>query len=438
MGALVRVLGIYSAVVVSGCSSGSASLSLQGDASGDQTGSGSGGSDGSGRVSSERPLTASTGILVMGDNIVSIDPSVVPTLGANNTLAGNNVFSGDNQFSGANSFSGNNSFSGANSFGGNNSFSGDNSFGGNNTFTGVNVFSNPGNSFSGGGAGLTGLNASALSTGQIPPERLSGAYAGISSVGPLSTLSVTGTAAFSGAVSAGSHLAIAGNLDTQGDATVQGDLAVEGSAGFLGQVDFSNQPSIGFVPSVLTLSASFANATHDVSGTGTVTPRDGSVVLNVPSGTGSAEIRSCDTTAAMGFQNPGAYLSVRAHVFSLDAAADAVTIMFGRPTGAGNNSGGFGFRYVYSGGQRVLQGVTFGTNATLANSMTLVTGVGTTGQKLLAVRVGSNIQYYVDGVARGSLATTGMSALTFCMYSASVSSTNGVSAIVSYLSLGQP
>lgn len=61
-----------------------------------------------------------------------------------------------------------------------------------NTFSGTNNFQSASNSFTGSGAGLTSLNANNVSTGTLPPARVSGAYTSITSVGTLGSLNVTG------------------------------------------------------------------------------------------------------------------------------------------------------------------------------------------------------------------------------------------------------
>lgn len=67
-----------------------------------------------------------------------------------------------------------------------------------------------GASFSGSGAALTALNASNLASGTVPSARIAGAYTGITGVGTLTSLALSGaitgatTGAFSGAVTAAS------------------------------------------------------------------------------------------------------------------------------------------------------------------------------------------------------------------------------------------
>lgn len=56
------------------------------------------------------------------------------------------------------------------------------------------VFENSENSFSGGGAGLTSLNADALASGVVPASRMLGPYPGITAVGSLESLAVEGPA----------------------------------------------------------------------------------------------------------------------------------------------------------------------------------------------------------------------------------------------------
>jgi hypothetical protein len=85
-----------------------------------------------------------------------------------------------------------------------------------NSFSGVNNFSNTGNSFTGNGAGLFSLNASNLGIGTIPSAQVSGAYTGISAVGTLGSLRVTG-AISRGSTGAANMVPIAyGNVNSDG------------------------------------------------------------------------------------------------------------------------------------------------------------------------------------------------------------------------------
>src|SRR5262249_7161920 len=70
-------------------------------------------------------------------------------------------------------FTGTNNITDTNIFASTNIFTGTNFFSGTNVFSSQVIATNPGNQFSGNGGGFTNLNASQLSTGQVPDPRLS-------------------------------------------------------------------------------------------------------------------------------------------------------------------------------------------------------------------------------------------------------------------------
>jgi hypothetical protein len=228
-----------------------------------------------------------------------------------------------------------------------------------------------------------------------------------------------------------------GGLSVINNASVQGNLQVEGTSRLLDVVDLNRKPVLGFVDSTLTHHPSFTNTTDSGSGTGTKGVIDGVLRLDVQQSGGTYEVRSGSNTLVMGEHLPGSYLTARVHVSSLDNVNDSVFVMSGGPTGAGNNSGGFGFKYSYN-GSRVLEGVIYGANGILIRSVVLATGLSLYSQKLSAVHEGAHVAFYVDGVRKGIASTTSMETDTFPIYSVRIASSNGLHATVSHFTIGQP
>jgi hypothetical protein len=103
--------------------------------------------------------------------------------------------------------------------------------------------------FSGPGGSITGLDAGQLTTGTVASARLSGSYGGITSVGTLGSLGVTGTVsagAYNGDGSGLSNLGASSlNFGTVPSARLSGSYTGITSVGTLGSLNVSGQISAG-------------------------------------------------------------------------------------------------------------------------------------------------------------------------------------------------
>jgi hypothetical protein len=226
-------------------------------------------------------------------------------------------------------------------------------------------FSNPANSFTGSGAGLTGLSASNLS-GTLGTGALSGSYTGVTGLGTLDSL------------------------------TVAGDVTLQGGA-------ILRSPALG----TLLTHASFQNFTSSTTNATTVGTFtfDGGIELNVSVGLGGGNATWMDRPIPLGsvpitgYDRPGAFLSLRFMPLTAPIANTTTWLMAG---GHGAPSGilteGFGFK--------VVDGALIGV--AVKNNVASETSLGVTPAQyaptlLLAVRRTSSIEFYVDGVLRGSV-----------------------------------
>lgn len=158
--------------------------------------------------------------------------------------------------------------------------------------------------FSGGGSALTSLNADNLASGTVPTARVSGAYSGITGVGTLASLAVTGATTVGGntVLHAGNYNSYSPTLTGTGASGSWG-ISVTGSAGSVAWTNVSGRP---------TAVSSFSNDAGYLTAA-SLAPLNSQIVGNVSSsfdhdGTSSLEARNNGSGAAtMTFHRVGAY-----------------------------------------------------------------------------------------------------------------------------------
>lgn len=280
-----------------------------------------------------------------------------------------------------------------------------------NTFTAANTFSNAGNSFTGNGAGLTSLNAGNLGSGTVPSARVSGAYTGITGVGSLTSLDVSG------------NVNISGTLGVAGDVNSDHRLLKR-----------------------LTLGASLITAsfqgTADSQTNGGISKGDGFVELRTNAFANAfSEVRSHTSAYAWNAQVKGSFLSVQVNMSGVSQNGHVAYVTYGAPKGVGQNSGGYGFKCIHNGTSRILYGVTHSMDGGESGSVLLDASFAMAMHRLLAVHRGDVIEFYRDGVLLGQVSIGGMMATVMPLYCVRLEngvSTTAASAGFTFLTIGTP
>jgi hypothetical protein len=268
-----------------------------------------------------------------------------------------------------------------------------------NTFTAANTFSNVANAFTGNGANLSSLNASNLSSGTVASARLSGAYGGITGVGTLNGLGVTGD--------------------------------VEGAHGLMKR---------------LTLGASVINAsfqgTVDTQSNGIINKGDGYLELRTNAFVNAyAEVRSNSGPYIWGSQLRGSFLSVLANLSWVHQNGQVAYITHGAPKGSGQNSGGYGFKVIHNGVNRILYGVIHGMDGAERGSLVIDANMPQGQVRLFAVHRGNDIEFFRNGVSAGLLSATNMMSDTFPLYCVRLENNGSAQAAqvaFTFLTIGTP
>jgi hypothetical protein len=220
--------------------------------------------------------------------------------------------------------------------------------------------------FSGGGASLTAINATQLTTGTVPSARLSGAYTGITSVGTLTTF--TANAALQPGTSA--TYDIGGNTSRWKDLYLQGAIAMAGAINGATAGNFSAGVTVGGNLGVTGLSSLTTLAVSSVSSFTGLISAIGSIALGAtPATTGAIRIPN-STGIKMRNQANTADLDVVYSVLNdVGIGSGSQGVFIG---GAGGKVGFFGSAVV------ALQTVTGsrGGNAALASLLTALANYG--------------------------------------------------------------
>lgn len=214
-------------------------------------------------------------------------------------------------------------------------------------------------SFTGDGAGVTNLNASSLASGTVPGARLAGTY--------------------------GNAL----NLPNSGN-TVTGVFTASGDA------DFQNHLLKNAAIGSILYHASFSNVFS--SGNGSITARDG--FLTVQTATGQPfEVTGHQTDIASALDKPGTFLSA---VVRCAGATPIATQEFYLMLGTGGAvPSGFGFKVVGN----ALFGFTTRNSGELTTVDLQTSFQQTTQLSLLTIRRANAVDFYVNGVLKGSSTT---------------------------------
>lgn len=255
-----------------------------------------------------------------------------------------------------------------------------------NTFTAANTFSNTSNVFYGSGANLGSLNAGNLTTGTVGPGRLSGAYTGITGVGTLTGLNLSG------------------------------------------DMDLGNNVLKRLVPGTAVHSATFQGTVDTQTHSNILTKGDGIATLRSLLGTQSvAEMRN-NVNFNMGHHYEGSFISFFLNTSYLQAAGQTAYIMKGAPTGAHMNSGGFGFRVTHSGSARQVHGVTYAGDGLLVQAVPLSLNLPSSFNRFLAILRATVVEFFLNGVSVGTAPVTGMAVNSYTTYSVRFESNNAQAA----------
>jgi hypothetical protein len=194
-------------------------------------------------------------------------------------------------------------------------------------------------------------------------------------------------------------------------------------------------------PAMGILSASFQGTVDTTQNAATITKGDGLLQLQILNAAPAvAEVRNFNSVVGWGSQVPGSFLAFKANV-TVGAEGHSCRVTHGGAAGTGNQSGGYGFRIGIVAGFRILEGEIWGANGARPAGLTINNDFPVGTHSFFAIDRGATVEFFVDGVASGSLPTTNMGRQTFPAYSVrldSTTTTGNSSCYVSFLTIGTP
>lgn len=218
--------------------------------------------------------------------------------------------------------------------------------------------------------------------------------------------------------------------------TVAGTLQAKGSI---------TAPQLNGTLGELLYHASFQGASQSASGNlSGVTVADGVAILqagNTLGATANLQSDSFTTTSSVGPNKAGSFLSLRLKALTVPVASDsAAYFVAGGDVEGSPLRNGFGFKYIGGVG---LVGVSIGNGTeSVVNLHTTLSGATTSPPvDLLAIFRGTSVQFYVNGVSKGTITTNPPSSSDTVYELRLVNGTSEMDLstwIVSYLTVGLP